>query len=552
MNKYIYGMHDEPPAEGVFGPNRGWLCLTRAIGCDPDNHDGEDFQRWTDDGYTVITRLNHGYAPDGTIPAPERYGDFARRCANFVANSQGCNLWIIGNEPNHSQERPQGQEISAWNYVKCFDACWTAIKAVSESHQIIITAIAPWNIETGDWLDYFESVLNYTSPSCRFDGIALHAYTHGTDPDLVFSDAKMASHPDRYYHFRAYKDFMARIPAHLRHLPVYITETNQDMPWADVNSGWVQNAYAEINAWNSENEPTIRCLCLYRWPRYDKWYIAGKQGVIDDFLEAQLYGFTWTQPDEEDGMVEVDLPLINPGFEEGFREVGAPEVKVANGWWPWWHETDARPEYKPAEYDVDPVRIHSGQFAQQWFVRWRTYTAGIYQQVENVPVGKMLVFEAHCQAWSTGTENPRISDGRLSMRIGIDPYGGTDPEGADVVWSEAVPLAPMHPDEYVAFRVEALARSDRCTVFGWSQCQWDLSHHDAYMDACRLFYLDVEESEPDPDPEPGPDLDALRAWIVETSAEAHLAAAAVWQEAAPAKKGLLARIGNALGIRRDV
>jgi hypothetical protein len=50
---------------------------------------------------------------------------------------------------------------------------------------------------------------------------------------------------------------MGVMPPALRHLPIYITEADQSddgqghvLPWADVNSGWVRNAYQEIDNWN--------------------------------------------------------------------------------------------------------------------------------------------------------------------------------------------------------------------------------------------------------------------------------------------------------------
>jgi hypothetical protein len=59
-------------------------------------------------------------------------------------------------------------------------------------------------------------------------------------------------------------------------------------------------AYAEINAWN--NLPTkqkIRALILYRWPKYDPWYIDGKLGVYADFQAAVKQRYIWqvTEPD---------------------------------------------------------------------------------------------------------------------------------------------------------------------------------------------------------------------------------------------------------------
>ena len=79
-----------------------------------------------------------------------------------------------------------------------------------------------------------------------------------------------------------------------RHLPVFITETDQDEPWADANTGWVQAAYAEIDSWNRQpHAQQIRALLLYRWPKLDRWAIEGKGQVIDDFRAALAHGYRW-------------------------------------------------------------------------------------------------------------------------------------------------------------------------------------------------------------------------------------------------------------------
>ncbi len=105
---------------------------------------------------------------------------------------------------------------------------------------------------------------------------------------------------------------MDAIPDDMRHLPVYITETDQgDEPWRDDNSGWVKAAYGEIDDWNQNNSQKIRSLILYRWPNIDRWYIEGKSGVIEDFQEALAFGYKWTtdeprrpEDDPEDKPVE--------------------------------------------------------------------------------------------------------------------------------------------------------------------------------------------------------------------------------------------------------
>ena len=168
-------------------------------------------------------------------------------------------------------------------------------EGVGAQHQLIAAAVAPWNVETGDWLYYMERML--AGLQGYADGIALHIYTHGSDPALVTSEATMdAPFDKRRFHFRAYIDMMDAIPDAMRDLPVYITETDQDVPWLDANNGWVQAAYAEIDRWNQQaGNQRIHCLCLYRWPNYDQWGFVDKLGVHDDLRAVVAKNYTVPQ-----------------------------------------------------------------------------------------------------------------------------------------------------------------------------------------------------------------------------------------------------------------
>jgi hypothetical protein len=131
------------------------------------------------------------------------------------------------------------------------------------------------------------------------DGIAIHAYTHGYDPNLVFSDAKMdPPFANYHYHFRTYQDQMNVIPPEFRTLPVYLTETNggrepDGTAWPDVNSGWIKNVYREIDGWNKASNQPIRAVLLYRWSDMDGWGIEGKPNVQEDFREAVAQDYRW-------------------------------------------------------------------------------------------------------------------------------------------------------------------------------------------------------------------------------------------------------------------
>jgi len=304
--KHIFGLH-EPGGEWLMSEKgkSGWILFTHALGHDPADQSAHDYRPWADRGFGAIARLNHGYGDAGTLPLPAFYDAFAQRVGSFVANSPGCHVWVIGNEPNHEQERPEGQLITPAQYAQCYRRCYQQIHALPghDQDQVVLAPVAPWNATTpyagnqsGNWVRYFlDMIREIYALNCPIDAIALHTYTHGTNPALVSSEAKMDVPFQQYrFQFRAYRDFMEVIPSEMRHLPVYITETDQVEPWANANSGWVQNAYREINAWNNTlGRQQIRALILYRWPRTDQWYIQGKHGIYDDMRAAMEQDYTW-------------------------------------------------------------------------------------------------------------------------------------------------------------------------------------------------------------------------------------------------------------------
>lgn len=191
--------------------------------------------------------------------------------------------------------------------------------------------------------------------------------------------------------------------------------------------------------------------------------------------------------------------LTNGGFEGDFRQVdNIGELTVGEYWMPWWNHEDTRPEFNAATYSIDPRRIREGQAAQHWFNTFSKSTSGIYQRIGGVPTGNVATFGCWVQVFSSNKDNFDESNGRLRVRIGIDPYGGVDPDSRDIVWSnDGHAIQPY--DKYEYLEVATLTKSDRLTVWVWSQSEWPLKHNDVYVDACSLGLGGVV-----PTPTPGP------------------------------------------------
>ena len=305
---YIFGLHEcAGGGEGLMleAGRAGWVLELASVGLDGGS-DNADFQPLVDRGLSVVVRLHNGYKPNGALPHPQHYDAFANACATFVRRSHGCHIWIIGNEPNHEAERPQGEFIFPQQYADAYTRCRRAIRQIPghEFDLVLVAGPAPWNAETrypgnagGDWVKYFADQIDAIPPG-ECDGFAIHAYTHEHDPAMITADLFQGA--DGYKHlrneFRTYRDFMEAIPARCRHLPVLITEadpTNPNTGWADgQNKGWVCQAYREIADWNrNPSHQPIQGLLLYRWPDpqhhgQQQWSIANRPGVIEDFKAA--------------------------------------------------------------------------------------------------------------------------------------------------------------------------------------------------------------------------------------------------------------------------
>jgi LysM repeat protein len=199
--------------------------------------------------------------------------------------------------------------------------------------------------------------------------------------------------------------------------------------------------------------------------------------------------------------------LTNPGFEEPFSG------GVANGWNSWYLTPDGvtypvscpknsnpdvckpygAPGYYPAQPQDPrvPPRSVSGN-AQKWGASYYVYIAGIYQQVSGLTPGARLNFSAFTQAFNCSDDRDcfgpadryglSFEAGENSLRLGIDPTGGTNPFSSNIVWS-----APANPlDAYLQQSVEAVAQSDKATVFVWSAPQYPEKHLETYVDNASL------------------------------------------------------------------
>ncbi len=301
---YLFGLHD-PGGENHMADkgHKGWILFTEAIGHNAADPTGRDYRPWADQGYGVIVRLNNDYGSGGGIPYQKHYDAFAQRAANFVGASPGAHLWIIANEMNWQVEWPAYEGFEEPTTPTLYAQCYLKVRAKIKSlgghatDQVMPGPSGTYGLfqNSQDWVSYYVEVLNRIGQG-NVDAVVIHTYTHGSNPGFVSDESKFLDPrvSNLHWNFRAYRDYLAAIPAWSRTLPVYITETDQNDPWADVNSGWVQAVYREINDWNlAAGTQKIRAVCLYRWQNKDPWVIEGKWGVINDFRDACGNDYRW-------------------------------------------------------------------------------------------------------------------------------------------------------------------------------------------------------------------------------------------------------------------
>ena len=188
--------------------------------------------------------------------------------------------------------------------------------------------------------------------------------------------------------------------------------------------------------------------------------------------------------------------LVNPGFEAPYVDNGgSPPRLVAQGWAPWnlpaepgmSYSQMLQPEYYPANSPagLGPARVRSGGEAQRMQVFFGTFTAGVSQAVGNLTPGESYTFGAQVWVWSSSFDNPAVSqqDGGVTVQVGIDPNGGSDPESSSIVWSSLV--APSY-DNWVFYSVTTPASSATASVWIRATVTTPVKNTVVFMDDATL------------------------------------------------------------------
>lgn len=173
--------------------------------------------------------------------------------------------------------------------------------------------------------------------------------------------------------------------------------------------------------------------------------------------------------------------LLNGHFATPYVQYDS-NTRVAQSWSHF--KASQNPEFKQSTFEEMPGGPGGQVSCQQIWSDWTTYDAGIYQRVTGVTVGQTYRATGWCLSiWGHGLSlSPPYQDGSIYQKVGIDPYGGTDPSSANIVWSWNDPL-DRRWRELVA---DCVAQSTAVTVFARTNCTTAQTNCLSFFDAFAL------------------------------------------------------------------
>ena len=154
-----------------------------------------------------------------------------------------------------------------------------------------------------------------------------------------------------------------------------------------------------------------------------------------------------------------------------------------------------RPEYKPAWQDQDPLRIHSGKGAAEWFGFYRAIDGGLYQVVDTAP-GASCTVSVYVQSWSgfDGDKDPHQShlvteDDKANSTwfILIDLSGGSRPYRGDLLSSRAFGYDDSIYDAWAKIEFSFVTTGTKTTIFFDNMRLWPARNNNNYLDDASMI-----------------------------------------------------------------
>jgi hypothetical protein len=166
---------------------------------------------------------------------------------------------------------------------------------------------------------------------------------------------------------------------------------------------------------------------------------------------------------------------VGTGWTYFYIDPGTREDKLH-----WFSSTDFTAAFNPGG---DPYELEGANGSAQTMWSAYEYDAGIYQRVTGLTVGTAYGFDVPFTTFWRGPGYPD-SDGIMKKQVGIDPTGGTDPNSADVIWSDV----DSDDKKWVYMDLAARAESDAMTFYVRVQAPENDSFNHVDLD---MVYIDA-------------------------------------------------------------
>lgn len=187
--------------------------------------------------------------------------------------------------------------------------------------------------------------------------------------------------------------------------------------------------------------------------------------------------------------------ITNPRFDTTWYGKEGIDGQVPTGWELWANG-------QPPATDVNQFLPYTRSAPASWILKggYVAWTAGGYQTV-TVTQGQTYRFTIYAFLWAcddlefscTGPEG-RSTDPAFNSRVkvGIDPLGGTDPNSANILWTQ---LADA-PDAFFPQTVDAIAEAGQITVFFYTTVSHAPALRETFWDDASLVQLGEGEGIP--------------------------------------------------------
>ncbi len=182
--------------------------------------------------------------------------------------------------------------------------------------------------------------------------------------------------------------------------------------------------------------------------------------------------------------------LSNGGFEGNYYDVGAGQV--AEGWTR--VHLDGNPNWMSTQVFAQGgwVEKIGGENSQILSVEnlgiGDPFETLLYQRVEGLQVGQTYSFSGWVLKMYGGSANPNPPEDPYAYGswVGVDPTGGTDPNGETVIWGEQ-DWQTRRRGSWRNHRMAITAQSTSMTVFVRIWLKWQRAETQAIADAMELF-----------------------------------------------------------------